>query len=138
MIGASSALTLSGVPLQDPSRGQGGRIDGEYVLNPTKEEVGLSDMDLFVAGSEDAIIMVEGSAKEIPETEVLNAILFGHRALKPVIELQRKLKTLAEVPERPYDLAKPESSAYEKVETLAREKLREAYQIREKIKRRES
>jgi polyribonucleotide nucleotidyltransferase len=139
MIGASSALTLSGVPFAGPIAGaKVGRIDGEYVLNPTKEEVGLSDIDLFVAGSEDAIIMVEGSAREVPETQVLDAILFGHRALKPVIDLQRELRTLSKTQEKPYDLAKPEPSVYEKVEALAREKLREAYQISEKSKRRET
>ena len=68
-----------------------GRIDGEYVLNPTHEEMELSDIDLFVAGSEDAIIMVEGSAKEVREEEILEAILFGHQSLKPVIDLQKEI-----------------------------------------------
>ena len=139
MIGASTALTLSGVPFAGPIAGaKVGRIDGEYVLNPTKEEVGLSDIDLFVAGSEDAIIMVEGSAREVPETEILDAILFGHRALKPVIDLQKELRTLAKAQEKPYDLARPEPSVFEKVEVVVREKLREAYQITEKTKRRET
>ena len=68
MIGASAALTLSGTPFGGPIAGaKVGRIDGEYVLNPTNAELELSDIDLFVAGSEDAIIMVEGSAKEVRE-----------------------------------------------------------------------
>jgi polyribonucleotide nucleotidyltransferase len=139
MIGASAALTLSGVPFAGPIAGaKVGRIDGEYVLNPTKEEVGLSDIDLFVAGSEDAIIMVEGSAKEAPETEVLEAILFGHRALKPVIDLQKQLRTMAGTAEKPYDLARPEPSLYEKLEGMVGEKLREAYQITEKTRRRDA
>ena len=76
MIGASAALTLSGTPFAGPIAGaKVGRIDGEYVLNPTHEELDLSDIDLFVAGSEDAIIMVEGSAKEVREEEILQAIL---------------------------------------------------------------
>src|SRR5512136_2940011 len=94
MIGASAALTFSGVPCSGPIAGaRVGRIDGESVLNPTHEELGMSDIDLFVAGSEDAIIMVEGSAKEVKEGEILEAILFGHQSLRPVIELQRQLRT---------------------------------------------
>jgi polyribonucleotide nucleotidyltransferase len=139
MIGASTSLTLSGTPFAGPIAGaKVGRIDGEYVLNPTKEEIGLSDIDLFVAGSEDAIIMVEGSAKEVPETQILDAILFGHKALKPVIDLQKELRSLVGGSEKPYDLARPEPSVYEKVEAMTRDKLREAYQITEKIKRRET
>ena len=96
MIGASAALTFSGVPFGGPIAGaKVGRIDGEFVLNPTHEELGMSDIDLFVAGSEDAIIMVEGSAKEVREAEVLEAILFGHQSLKPVIDLQREIARAA-------------------------------------------
>ena len=138
MIGASAALTFSGVPFSGPIAGaKVGRIDGEFVLNPTHEELGLSDIDLFVAGSEDAIIMVEGSAREASETEILEAILFGHRSLKPVIELQRAIAKAAEVQPREYDIRKPDEAIYEKVERAAREPLLEAYRIPEKIKRRD-
>ena len=93
MIGASSALSLSDIPFEGPIAGaKVGRIDGEYVLNPTHDELELSDIDLFVAGSENAIIMVEGSAKEVKEKEILDAILFGHQSLKPVIDLQKQLR----------------------------------------------
>src|SRR3990170_767279 len=92
MIGASSALSLSDIPFDGPIAGtKVGRIDGEFILNPTHEELELSDIDLFVAGSEDAVIMVEGSAKEVKEAEVLEAILFGHQSLRPVIGLQREI-----------------------------------------------
>ncbi len=138
MIGASAALTLSGTPFAGPIAGaKVGRIDGEYVLNPTHEELDLSDIDLFVAGSEDAIIMVEGSAKEVREEEILQAILFGHQSLKPVIALQKELKSMAGATERVFDLHTPDPSVYEKMETLITEKLREAYRITEKGKRRE-
>jgi polyribonucleotide nucleotidyltransferase len=138
MIGASAALTLSGTPFAGPIAGaKVGRIDGEYVLNPTTAELGLSDIDLFVAGSEDAIIMVEGSAKELREAEILDAILFGHRSLKPVIDLQKGLRGAAEVKEKHFDMARPEHTVFEKVEGMVRGKLQEAYRIAEKGKRRE-
>ena len=97
----------------------------------------MSDIDLFVAGSEDAIIMVEGSAKEVKEAEVLEAILFGHRSLKPVIDLQRNLAQAFGIKPKDYDIRKPDESIYEKVERSAHEPLIEAYRIREKIQRRE-
>jgi polyribonucleotide nucleotidyltransferase len=138
MIGASTALTLSGTPFAGPIAGaKVGRIDGEYVLNPTHEELDLSDIDLFVAGSEDAIIMVEGSAKEVREDEILQAILFGHQSLKPVIALQKELRSKAGTAERVFDLQAPDPSVYEKMESLVEGKLREAYRIAEKGKRRE-
>jgi polyribonucleotide nucleotidyltransferase len=139
MIGASAALTLSGSPFGGPIAGaKVGRIDGEYVLNPTHGELDLSDIDLFVAGSKDAIIMVEGSAKEVKEKEVLDAILFGHRSLKRVIELQEELMAMCHVTPRRFVLQRPEEAAYEKVKALVWDRLREAYQTVEKVKRRES
>jgi polyribonucleotide nucleotidyltransferase len=138
MIGASAALTLSGTPFAGPIAGaKVGRIDGEYVLNPTHEELDLSDIDLFVAGSEDAIIMVEGSAKEVREEEILKAILFGHQSLKPVIALQKELRSKAGAAERIFEIQTPDPSLHEKMASLVNEKLREAYRIPEKGKRRE-
>ena len=138
MIGASAALTFSGVPFAGPIAGaKVGRIDGEFVLNPTHDEMAMSDIDLFVAGSEDAIIMVEGSAREVRETEVLEAILFGHRSLKPVIGMQREMAQALGIQPKTYDIRKPDETVYEKVEKSAKEPLMEAYRISEKIKRRE-
>jgi polyribonucleotide nucleotidyltransferase len=97
----------------------------------------MSDIDLFVAGSENAIIMVEGSAKEVKEEEILEAILFGHRSLKPVIALQEEMKSAAGVTLREFELQRPEATLYEKVSAVAQEKLKETFQITEKGKRRE-
>ncbi len=138
MIGASSALYLSQAPFDGPIAGaKVGRIDGEFVLNPTHEELELSDIDLFVAGSEDAIIMVEGSAKEVKEDEILEAILFGHQSLKPMIDLQKELKLLSDVKTKEFELQKPERELYEKVKNFIKDRLIEAYYIPEKIKRRQ-
>ena len=138
MIGASAALSLSDIPFNGPIAGaKVGRIDGEYVLNPTLDELEMSDIELFVAGSEDGIIMVEGSAKEVNEREILEAILFGHQSLKPVIDLQKQLRLTSGVAPKEFDLQKPEEAIYERVKTIAQEKLREAFRITEKVKRRE-
>ena len=138
MIGASSALSLSDIPFDGPIAGaKVGRIDGEYVLNPTHDELELSDIDLFVAGSENAIIMVEGSAKEVKEREILEAILFGHQSLKPVIDLQKQLREASGMIRKEFDFQKPEEALYEKVRASAQEKLMETFQITEKTKRRE-
>jgi polyribonucleotide nucleotidyltransferase len=138
MIGASSALSLSDIPFDGPIAGaKVGRIDGEYVLNPTHDELELSDIDLFVAGSENAIIMVEGSAKEVKEKDILEAILFGHQSLKPVINLQKQLRESSAAMTREFDIQKPDEAMYEKVRTHAQEKLIEAFKITEKTKRRE-
>jgi polyribonucleotide nucleotidyltransferase len=138
MIGASSALSLSDIPFDGPIAGaKVGRIDGEFILNPTHEELELSDIDLFVAGSEEAIIMVEGSAKEVNEEEILEAILFGHQSLKPVIDLQKEMKSTSGVSPQEFELQKPEESLYEKVHAITQEKLKETFQITEKGKRRE-
>ena len=138
MIGASAALSLSNIPFNGPIAGaKVGRIDGEFVLNPTHDELEMSDIDLFVAGSEDAIIMVEGSAKEVKEREILEAILFGHQSLKPVIDLQNQLQSAFGTTPKEFELQKPEEATYEKVETLSEDRLREAFHIKEKTKRRE-
>ena len=139
MIGASTALSISDIPFAGPIAGaKVGRIEGEYVLNPTLEELDLSDIDLFVAGSEDAIIMVEGSAKEVKEEEILEAILFGHQALLPVIEIQKRLKAEAGLEAARLEIPQPEEALYEKVSAFAQAGLREVIQITEKTKRKKS
>lgn len=138
MIGASTALYISDIPFDGPIGGaKVGRIDGEYILNPNHDELELSDIDLFVAGSEEAIIMVEGSAKEMKEEDILEAILFGHQSLKPVIDLQKKLRSTLGIETKAFELKKPEEAIYGKVKAFAQERLMEAYRIQGKLKRRE-
>ncbi len=138
MIGASSALSLSDIPFDGPIAGaKVGRIDGEYVLNPTHEELELSDIDLFVAGSENAIIMVEGGAREVKEEEMLEAILFGHRSLKPVIDLQKRLRESVGVRTREFEIQRPAEDLKEKVKAFAQEKLLETFRVSEKTARRD-
>ena len=88
MIGASAALTLSGLPFMGPIAGAKiGYKDGEYILNPTLEEVKESDLELIVAGTHDAVLMVESEAKELSEDIMLGAVTFGHDELQPVIDM---------------------------------------------------
>src|SRR5437763_14793692 len=88
MIGASAALALSGVPFDGPiGAARVGYIDGQYVLNPTKTELATAQLNLVVAGTEAAVLMVESEADELPEEVMLGAIVFGHQAQQAVINL---------------------------------------------------
>jgi polyribonucleotide nucleotidyltransferase len=87
MIGASAALTISGIPFLGPIAGaRVGYIDGNYVLNPTLSELSRSELDLVVAGTGEGVLMVESEAKELPEYVMLGAVTFGHREFQPVIQ----------------------------------------------------
>ncbi len=87
MIGASAALHISKIPLKKPIGGViVGRIDGQYVVNPVVRQAEVSDMHLVVAGTDDAVMMVEAGAKEVPENEMLEAIMFGHRTVQEIVQ----------------------------------------------------
>ncbi len=87
MIGASAALTISGLPFLGPIAGcRVGYIDGEYVLNPQLDELPLSQLDLVVAGTREGVLMVESEAHELSEDVMLGAVTFGHRSFQPVID----------------------------------------------------
>jgi DNA polymerase III epsilon subunit family exonuclease len=103
-IAASAALTISEIPFNGPVAAvRVGRIDGEFVLNPTITDLETSDIDLIVSGTRDAIMMVEAGAKIVPEAVMAEAIMFGHRALGPIVELQEQLRQQVGKPKRlPY------------------------------------
>src|ERR1700728_4499280 len=87
MVAASAALTLSGAPFMGPiGAARVGFINNEYVLNPPLDEMNESNLDLVVAGTQDAVLMVESEAKDLPEEVMLGAVMFGHRHFQPVIE----------------------------------------------------
>jgi DNA polymerase III epsilon subunit family exonuclease len=110
-IAASAALTISEIPFLGPVGSvRIGRIDGELVLNPTISQLEESDIDLVVSGTRDAIMMVEAGAKIVPEEVMAEAIMFGHRSLVPLVELQEQLAAQAGKPKRlPYLEPGPES-----------------------------
>ena len=92
-VAASAALTISEIPFAGPVGAvRIGRIDGEFVVNPTYSQLADSELDLVVSGTRDAIMMVEAGAKLLPEAVMAEAILFGHRALQPLIDIQEELQ----------------------------------------------
>src|ERR1700683_4087412 len=129
MVAASAALTLSGAPFMGPIGGaRVGFTNGEYVLNPTIDEMKESQLDLVVAGTQDAVMMVESEAKELPEEIMLGAVMFGHRHFQPVIEAIIKLAEKAA--KEPRQLAVADNKTLEKeILGLAEKDLRAAYAI---------
>jgi len=132
MVAASAALTLSGVPFMGPiGAARVGYINGQYVLNPTIEQVKESDLDLVVAGTQDAVLMVESEAKELSEDVMLGAVMFGHKGFQPVIDAIIRLAEKAA--KEPRELEIEDNSAIEKaIRDLAEKDLREAYKIQKK------
>ena len=92
MLGASASLGISDIPWDGPIAGvRVGRVDGKFVINPTQEQLKVSTLSITVAGSETAILMVEGGAQEAPEEDVLDAIMFGHETIKELVAFQKKI-----------------------------------------------
>ena len=137
MLGASAALSISDVPFSGPVAGvRVGRIDGELVINPALSDFDRCDMNIVVAGSRDAILMVEGEANEVPEEEVLDAIFYAHQSLVPMLDLQEKMTR--EVGKEKQLFEKQELSPDEigRIELVATCPLAEAYAITAKQERR--
>ena len=88
MVGASAALTISGIPFMGPiGASKVGVIDGEFILNPTVEQIVQSDLELTVAGTHSSVLMVESEASGLSEEKMLESVMFGHKAMQPVIDL---------------------------------------------------
>jgi polyribonucleotide nucleotidyltransferase len=135
MVAASAALTLSGVPFMGPiGAARVGFINNEYVLNPQIDEMRESNLDLVVAGTQDAVLMVESEAKELAEEVMLGAVMFGHRHFQPVIEAIIRLAEKAA--REPRELVVPDDAALEReILGLVERDLRQAYAIPDKIAR---
>lgn len=129
MVAASAALTLSGVPFMGPiGAARVSFINNEFVLNPQLDEMAESQLDLVVAGTGDAVLMVESEAKELPEEVMLGAVMFGHRHLQPVIKAIIELAEKAA--KEPRDIATIDNSEIEKeMLGIAEQELRAAYAI---------
>ncbi len=120
MLGASCALMVSDIPFSGPIAGvRVGYIDGQYVLNPAPAEMETSRLNLIVAGSRNAVIMVEGGADCLPEAEVLSGIFFGQEALQPLLDLQEQLRDAAGKPKKNVDTRSINESLAKRLEDLA-------------------
>src|SRR5271169_1289569 len=138
MVAASAALTLSGAPFMGPiGAARVGFINNEYVLNPQIDEMPESQLDLVVAGTQDAVLMVESEAKELSEDIMLGAVMFGHRHIQPVIDAIIKLAEKAA--KEPRELAATDNKALEtEILGIAEKDLRAAYSIVKKQDRQDA
>ncbi|MBI2353947.1 MAG: polyribonucleotide nucleotidyltransferase [Deltaproteobacteria bacterium] len=136
MLGASAALTISDAPFHGPIAGvKVGRVDGTLICNPTAAELEQSDMEIVVAASRDAVIMVEGEAKFVSEADLLDAIFFAKEAVLPLIEAQEELRRKAGVPKR--EIAPPvvDEALLARVRELAYDRIAEAVKLKTKQER---
>ncbi|MFC1664735.1 polyribonucleotide nucleotidyltransferase [Pseudomonadota bacterium] len=136
IIGASAALELSGMPFKGPvAASRVGFIDGNYVLNPTVTQLKESALDLVVAGTESAVLMVESEAKVLSEDIMLGAVLYGHEQMQPAIKAIRELGQEADVTSWDWQPPESDSSMADKVDAMALEEIGNAYRIADKMER---
>jgi polyribonucleotide nucleotidyltransferase len=136
MTGASAALHISDLVWDGPLAGvRVGRIDGQFVANPTFAEREKSEMDIIVAASKDAIMMVEGEMHELQEDVVIDALLFAHQAVQPLIELQERLRASNGKEKRPFTKPVTDEALAAKVKESAYDRLAAAMQIKDKKQR---
>lgn len=136
LFGSSLALCISDIPFDGPVAGvKVGYIDGKYIINPTREQEEKSLIDLSVAGTKDAINMVEAGAKEVSEEVMLDAIMFGHEKIKELIAFQEKIVAEVGKPKREIELFTIEPSLIQEVENLCKDRLVQACRIKEKLER---
>jgi polyribonucleotide nucleotidyltransferase len=133
MIGASAAVTLAGIPFDGPiGAARVGYLDGEYILNPTKTELDSSKLNLVVAGTEQAVLMVESEAHELSEEVMLGAVVFGHEQMQRAIQAINELADEGGKDDWDWQAAKPDASLVDKIKALAENDLNEAYRMKSK------
>ena len=133
MVGASAALTISDIPFEGPIAGvRIVSLNGEFLANPVPEQAAEADLNLFIVGSREAIIMVEGSAKEVSEALALDAIMFGQEALQPLLDIQEQLREITGKPKRIINSRDPDPNIVREIEKFCRIPLEEALLVPEK------
>ena len=133
MLGASAAVTLSGLPFEGPiGAARVGYIDGQYILNPTKTELETSKLNLVVAGTEQAVLMVESEANELSEEVMLGAVVFGHEQMQAAIRMINELADEGGKDDWDWEAAKPDAALVDKIKALAENDLNEAYRMKSK------
>jgi len=139
LVGASAALEISDIPFAGPIAAvRVGRIDGEFVANPTLLQTTQSDINIIIAGSRTGVVMVEGGADVVDEAEMLEAIFFGHQAIQPLIDIQEELKAAMGRPKRLFVAPEKDPALVEMIAQQATAPLHEALIIPEKMKRYEA
>jgi len=139
MIGTSAALSISDVPFNGPIGGVVvGRIDGEFIINPTVEQEEKSDIYVVVSGTKDAIMMVEAEANEVPEDVMLEAIMFGHEEIRKIVEVIEQFVAIAGKPKMAVKLHEVDQTVDQEVRAYAAERLVDAVKIAEKHARQDA
>ncbi len=139
MLGASLALCISDIPFDGPVAGvYVGRVDGKLIIDPTVEEKEKSDIELAVAGTEEAIMMVEAGAAQVPEEEMLDAIMFGFEAIKELCRFQKKIIAEIGKPKRHIDLYAPSKEIIDDIHSRIGEKMVKAISIFDKLERQDA
>lgn len=136
MFGSSLATSISKIPFNGPIAGvKVGRVNGKFIINPTPEQQEISELDLTVAGTKDAINMVESSAKEVSEDIMLEALMFGHKAVKELIKFQEKIIKEIGEEKMEYETLTPDNEMIERINSLASKKMDKALRIKDKLKK---
>ena len=136
MFGSSLATSISKIPFDGPIAGvKVGRVNNKFIINPTPDELELSDIDLVVAGTKYAINMVEAGSKEVNEDDMLDALMFGHEAIKELCEFQEKIIDEVGQEKMEYEKLEIEDSLREEIKNLAKDRLDKAMRIKEKLEK---
>ena len=139
LFASSLAVCISEIPFNGPVAGvKVGRVNGELIINPTVEQAEQSDIELTVAGTKDAVNMVESGSKEVSEDDMLDAIMFGHAAIKELIEFQEEIIKEVGKEKMVYDVLDIETSLREEVEAMAKKEMLESIKIVDKLERNEA
>ena len=139
LFASSLAVCISEIPFNGPVAGvKVGRVNGELIINPTVEQVEQSDIELTVAGTKDAVNMVESGSKEVSEDDMLDAIIFGHEAIKELIEFQEEIIKEVGKEKMVYEVLDIETSLREEVEAMAKKEMLESIKIVDKLERNEA
>ena len=136
MFASSLAVSISKIPFNGPIAGvKVGRVDGELVINPTPEQLERSELELTVAGTKEAINMVESSAKQVPEDIMLEALMFGHEAIKELIKFQEEIISEIGEEKMEYETLVPEQEMIDRIKELATDKMDKALRIKDKLEK---
>lgn len=136
MLASSLAVSISKIPFNGPIAGvKVGRVDGKFIINPTPEELEKSELDLTVAGTKEAINMVESSAKEVTEDIMLEALMVGHKAVKELIKFQEKIIKEIGEEKMEYETLTIEDSMKEEIKQAVSKKMDKALRIKDKLKK---